>query len=137
MVRGERNNNPGNIDYNPRNNWVGQLGIEDTPKAGRARFAKFDTPENGIRALAVLLKGYVRKGYDTIEEIVNRYAPPVENKTDKYAESVSKFVGIPIGQRLEPKHYVSLVTAIIRHELGYNPYTPAVIAEGVRRAGFN
>ncbi|MBD1602511.1 structural protein P5, partial [Pseudomonas sp. CA3A] len=26
--RGVRNNNPGNIDFNPRNNWQGQLGIE-------------------------------------------------------------------------------------------------------------
>ena len=27
-ARGVRNNNPGNIDYNPRNAWQGQLGLE-------------------------------------------------------------------------------------------------------------
>lgn len=27
-ARGERNNNPGNIDYNPRNKWKGLVGIE-------------------------------------------------------------------------------------------------------------
>ena len=57
--RGIRNNNPGNIDYNPRNAWRGQLahspGIEP-------RFARFDTAHNGLRALGKLLLNY-RKLY--------------------------------------------------------------------------
>lgn len=48
-ARGVRNNNPGNIDFNPRSDWVGQLGLE--VRAAKPRFARFDTPENGIRVL--------------------------------------------------------------------------------------
>jgi len=48
--RGIRNQNPGNIDYNSRNDWQGQIGKEPG-----GRFAIFDTPENGIRALGKLL----------------------------------------------------------------------------------
>lgn len=52
-ARGIRNRNPGNIDYNPRNDWQGQIGKEPG-----GRFAIFDTPENGIRALGKLLIKY-------------------------------------------------------------------------------
>ncbi|WP_409260545.1 hypothetical protein [Pseudomonas putida] len=51
--RDVRNNNPGNIDFNPRNDWQGQIGKEPD-----GRFAIFDTPESGIRALGKLLINY-------------------------------------------------------------------------------
>src|SRR5690348_12867209 len=53
-VRGERNNNPGNLDYDPAIPYKGQLGVEIVPPgyAYRARFARFDTSRNGLRALA-------------------------------------------------------------------------------------
>jgi hypothetical protein len=134
MTRGERNNNPGNIDFNPRNNWKGQVGIEDAPASGKARFAKFDSPENGIRALAVLLINYQRKGFNTINKIVSRYAPSHENKTDKYAENVSRWTGIPEDKVLQPDDLFPLVTAMIRQECGFIPYHTRIIAEGIRRA---
>lgn len=134
MTRGERNNNPGNIDFNPKNKWKGQVGIEDAPASGKARFAKFDSPENGIRALAVLLLNYQRKGFNTISKIVSRYAPAHENKTDKYAENVSRWTGIPEDKVLTDDDLVPLVTAIIRQESGFIPYHSSIIAEGVRRA---
>ncbi|GEM_PF-3663667 len=40
ITRGVRNNNPGNIDYNPRNQWQGQLRPDP---AIEKRFARFDT----------------------------------------------------------------------------------------------
>ncbi|HFX8036006.1 TPA: hypothetical protein ACIF5E_004931, partial [Escherichia coli] len=43
-ARGIRNNNPGNLEYSKTNPWVGQTGDD-------GRFAKFETPEHGIRAL--------------------------------------------------------------------------------------
>ncbi len=55
-TRGIRNNNPGNIDYNQRNAWQGQLGLG--LGVTKPRFARFDTPENGIRALGKLLLAY-------------------------------------------------------------------------------
>jgi hypothetical protein len=58
LRRGERNNNPGNIDWNAANNWQGQLSLEleHVPP----RFARFDCAENGIRALARILLHYDR-----------------------------------------------------------------------------
>ncbi|AZF64569.1 structural protein P5, putative [Pseudomonas sp. LBUM920] len=51
-TRGVRNRNPGNIDYNPANQWQCQL--KPDPQIEK-RFARFDTPENGIRALVTNL----------------------------------------------------------------------------------
>jgi len=41
-ARGLRNNNPGNIDYNSRNDWQGQLPPDPVIEK---RFARFDTPK--------------------------------------------------------------------------------------------
>ncbi len=96
-ARGVRNNNPGNIDFNPRNDWVGQLGLEQG--VAKPRFARFDEPENGIRALAKLLINYRGKdgmpgvggkGIDTVLETINRWAPSNENDTQAYAGAVAK-----------------------------------------------
>lgn len=40
-ARGIRNNNPGNIDFNPLNAWLGQIGLE--VGVAKPRFARFDT----------------------------------------------------------------------------------------------
>lgn len=142
--RGVRNKNPGNIDYNPRNAWQGQLGLEvGVPKP---RFARFDTAENGIRALGKLLINYRGKdgmpgmggkGIDTVLETINRWAPSNENDTKAYASSVAKRIGVRIDDQINIKDTVILrgmVVSIIIHENGGNPYSPDVIDEGVRRA---
>lgn len=143
-TRGVRNCNPGNIDYNPRNQWQGQLGLEiGVPNP---RFARFDSPENGIRALAKLLLAYRGKdgmpgigapGIDTVREIINRWAPGNENDTESYINAVSKSIGVTPNQMIDvriPSILASLTAAIIKHENGSNPYPSSVIAEGVRRA---
>lgn len=143
IARGLRNNNPGNIDYNPRNDWQGQLPPDP---AIEKRFARFDCPENGIRALGKLLINYRGKdgmpgiglnGIDTVRETINRWAPSVENDTEAYVDAVADAAGVtpnaPINIRT-PSILLGVVTAIIKHENGGNPYAPAVIAEGVRRA---
>ncbi|MGV2835356.1 structural protein P5 [Pseudomonas shirazensis] len=143
-ARGVRNNNPGNIDFNPRNDWVGQLGLEqDTAKP---RFARFDSPENGIRALGKLLINYRGKdgmpgvggkGIDTVLETINRWAPSNENDTQAYAMAVAKRIGVrttdPINIK-DPAVLRGMVVSIIIHENGGNAYATAVIDEGVRRA---
>lgn len=141
--RGIRNNNPGNIDYNPRNQWQGQLAPD--PKI-EARFARFDTPENGIRALGKLLINYRGKdgmpgiggpGIDTIVETVSRWAPSVENNTGAYVRAVARAVGVAPDQVIDIRNPATLravVVEIIGHENGGNPYSATVIDEGVRRA---
>ncbi|PVZ19878.1 MULTISPECIES: structural protein P5 [unclassified Pseudomonas] len=144
LTRGIRNNNPGNIDFNTRNQWQGQLGREEgVPKP---RFARFDSPENGIRALGKLLLAYRSKdgepgaggpGIDTVRETIHRWAPPGENDTGAYVADVAKRLGVPPKAAIDvrqPATLRTLVEGIIVHENGYNPYPDSVVTEGVRRA---
>ena len=58
--------------------WVGQIG-------SNKGFVEFDTQEHTIRAWLVMMRTYRRKhGLTTIRGIINRFAPPTENNTEKY-----------------------------------------------------
>lgn len=144
MPRGVRNCNPGNIDYNPRNAWNGQLGLElgvATP-----RFARFDSPENGIRALGKLLINYRGKGgtpgvggpgIDTVRETISRWAPGNENNTEAYIAAVTAKLGVKANDVINIKDVRTLrvfVGAIIAHECANYRYSDAVFNEGIRRA---
>ena len=135
-ARGQRNNNPGNLDYNPKNKWVGQLGIETGVPI--PRFARFDEPENGVRAMAKLLLNYIlRYKLTTVAQIINRWAPSHENFTSQYITAVESWSGIGPG-KIDPanaEQMFGLIASIIRQELGSQPYHTAVIREGMRRAG--
>ena len=129
--RGERNNNPGNIRLSA-SKWVGQ--IDGTDPA----FVTFDTPENGIRALAKLLKNYqTNYGLRTVRAIINRYAPPTENITGAYVAAVSAALGVSPDAAIDlndPGTLQQLVAAIITHENGRNTYAASTIATGVALA---
>ncbi|MND23337.1 hypothetical protein D3C76_541950 [compost metagenome] len=143
-ARGIRNNNPGNIDFNPRNAWQGQLGLE--AGVAKPRFARFDTPENGIRALGKLLINYRgkdgmpgvgRPGIDTPLEFISRWAPSSENNTQAYAQAIAKRLGVGVRDSIDISRTQVLreaVVGIIVHENGGNPYKAEVIDEGIRRA---
>lgn len=135
--RGFRNKNPGNIDYNVRNRWQGQVGIETT--GNPPRFAVFESHEFGIRALAALLTTYQdRHNLRSVHQIINRWAPGNENNTDAYVQAVCRKIGVGANDVLDLHSYAHmrpLVEAIITHELGGQPYTDAVLDEGLRRAG--
>ncbi|WP_060495184.1 structural protein P5 [Pseudomonas sp. GTC 16482] len=145
-ARGIRNNNPGNIDFNPRNAWQGQLGLELTKEPTVPRFARFDTAENGIRALGKLLLNYRgkngmpgvgRPGIDTPLEFISRWAPSSENNTLAYAQAIAKRLGVGVRDSIDiskPKMLREAVVGIIVHENGVNPYKAEVIDEGIRRA---
>ena len=134
--RGIRNNNPGNIDYNKNNQWRGQIGIETS--SINPRFAKFDTPENGIRALAKLLLNYQRfHKLNTVHEIINRWAPPVENVTSAYVTACAQALGVDQNEvvNLSDRRLLKLLTvAIIKHENGSQPYSDFVIDTGISEA---
>lgn len=143
VTRGVRNNNPGNIDYNPRNQWQGQLAPDP---AVEKRFARFDTAENGIRALAKLVLAYRGKdgmpgigghGIDTVREVINRWAPGFENDTESYIKAVAAGVGVAANQPIDLRNFrtlIAITTGIIQHENGSVPYAATVIAAGVQRA---
>ncbi|HCC5748809.1 TPA: structural protein [Morganella morganii] len=122
-ARGERNNNPGNIDYNPANKWQGQLPHD--PKI-ESRFCRFQSPEYGIRAIYKLLQTYQTKyGLNSVKAIINKYAPPNENNTGNYINRAAADIGIGINDHLNTKDKktgIALATAIVGVELGYQPY---------------
>lgn len=129
--RGIRNNNPGNIDHNNANKWRGELVVD---KAIEARFCRFDTPQNGIRALAKLLTNYQKiHGLNTVAKIISRWAPSNENNTRAYINGVAKALDVAPDQviTLDTNTLTKLVKAIIQHENGQQPYSEQIIAQGI------
>lgn len=90
--RPNRNNNPGDIEWGAFARMHGATSLE-IPKGNEpARFAFFPTPSVGFAALHALLT--TTSYYTlTIEEAINRYAPPSENQTGSYVEFVCRHVG--------------------------------------------
>lgn len=128
--------NPGCIEANPSNEWLGKEDVCDDP-----RFECFSSPVEGLRALTILLLNYQEKyGLRTIEEIVDRYAPPGENPTSNYATFVAKQMGISSTEEIDLRDYhtmLSILKAIVKFEnAGFEydkgTYECAAIAGGVR-----
>jgi Na+-transporting NADH:ubiquinone oxidoreductase subunit NqrC len=119
--RGIRNNNPGNLEYNPEIQWKGQIGSD-------GRYAVFRTAREGIRAMMIdLHTGFVRDGENTIREIIAEWAPPIENATNAYMSSVMRQTGYGIDEPLIwSSAVIPLAKAITLHENGKNPYPDAV-----------
>ena len=126
-----RRNNPGNIEKGPK--YVGMATEQDS-----SRFIVFSTPEYGIRAICKILITYKKKySIDTIREVIERYAPRSENKTDAYIKNVSEWSGLDPDDEFnayEPGVLQKLVPAIIRQEVGYQPYTAEQITKGIHLA---
>lgn len=116
-----RLNNPGAIAKSAFR-WDG-ASAEQPP----GRFIAFDTPEDGIRAMARNLDAYGSKyGINTIAGIINRWAPPSENDTREYAATVAKALGVDPNQPLDlgnPRVKAKLMTAMARVEAGRDHYT--------------
>lgn len=139
-TRGERNRNPGNIDRVPRTIWKGM----SPDQSSDSRFVVFTSPVWGIRALAKVLLTYSRvypqdtpQDIDTVREIINRWAPPVENDTGAYVAAVCKTLGVGPDDVIDVTDEAimsGLVRAIIRHENGRVIYDADLIEDGVQRA---
>jgi len=131
--RGIRNNNPGNIDYNPNTKWAGQL--PHIPEIEK-RFCRFESPIFGIRALCKVLLTYQRKhGIKTVAGIIMRWAPAVENNTKAYISAVAKACGVEDTQEIEVADYLMpLCKAIIAHENGSQPYGDETIRAAIHLA---
>lgn len=132
--RGIRNNNPGNIRWG--DDWRGLV-----PYAQRTdkSFCQFTAPEYGIRAMIIILRNYQRKrGLKTVADIINRWAPPVENNTLAYINSVAKSVGVKPDQAIDvmdSRVMIPLLEAIITHENGIQPYGFDVFVKAIDLAG--
>lgn len=78
------NCNPLNIRYSAVNRWLGLHPAQPQVKG----FCRFVSMAHGYRAAVVLIKNYIRRGIDTPAQIITRWAPPSENRTELYIACV-------------------------------------------------
>ena len=122
--RGIHNNNPLNIRKSS-DSWRGATGDD-------GEFVTFDSPVFGIRAATKILITYKEKyGLNTVAEIISRWAPPSENDTTSYIESVSRRVGVGRNEQLLISDLPELIKAMIQHENGVQPYADETILTGI------
>ncbi len=130
LPRGIRNNNPGNIRHGA--NW---LGLNTNGQDIDSSFCVFTAPVYGIRALAKVLINYKRiHGLNTVRQIVSRYAPPNENQTTAYIQSVAKQLGVYPDTVIDIEERGVLtvfIKAVIRMENGIQPYSDELIQQGI------
>lgn len=89
VPRGIRNNNPLNIE-------AGSF-TQSMPgfQGSDGRFAKFETPEQGMAAADALLMRYGMQGRNTIQAIVSKWAPASDgNDVGGYAARVATAMGV-------------------------------------------
>lgn len=127
--RGIRNHNPGNIRHGDQ--WEGMAEQQNDPS-----FVQFVAPEWGIRAMArILNRYYTVYGLTTINAIVGRWAPPVENNTGAYVNHLAAVLDVAPDQPLDfGLELPGLIAAIIRHENGQQPYSAEIIRKGISLA---
>ncbi len=121
--RGERNNNPGNL------NFAGQAGASLERPGGR--FARFETAFDGLRALARQLMLYAGRGINSVEKIISTWAPASDNNnTTAYIRAVSQRLGVDpraVLNMSDPQTMSALMSSIIQHENGRNIYSRELI----------
>ena len=131
LPKGIRLNNPGNIEKGL--NWKGLADVQ-----ADSRFATFESPEYGIRAIAKLLRTYNKKyGIDTIKDIITRWAPTHENPTASYISNVAKWTGFSATEHLnmqDPMILARIAKAICRQENGIVPWDDETFIKGAKLA---
>jgi hypothetical protein len=139
LPRGIRNNNPGNIRLS-KTIWQGQRPAEQQTDQV---FAEFAAPVYGLRALMKLLSTYYLKyNLDTVENIINRFAPPHENATDNYIYCVAKMMEVKRIDKINlasAQALIALSRSIVLHENGPPPadmpigwYSPILYDQAAR-----
>ncbi len=120
--RGIRNNNPGNIERN-KTRWDGM----SDDQSSDTRFCVFEHPIFGLRAMVRILINYQRRyGLMSLDLIIGRWAPVIENDTAAYALHVAKAAGLDVDEMIDfnanRKILAQIVKAMVRHENGCQPY---------------
>lgn len=114
--RGYRNNNPLNIRHNADV-------FQGETKGADKSFKTFVSMPYGYRAAFVTLATYLSRGWNTIEKIISRWAPPNENDTQAYIVNVEKWSGVPRNKILtaaDGADYILIVAAMSFVENGTN-----------------
>ena len=130
------NNNPGNIRTSSTT-WNGEV-----PNHGE-KFEVFESMPYGIRASVRILRTYGKKyGIDTINKIIDRYAPPEDNNPNNanYARHVSNGSGFGVNEKIDlndPEVLMKLMRPIFEFENGKKEaakISDADIEKGVKMA---
>ncbi len=114
-TRGFRNNNPGNIRHGDQ--WKGLRTLQTDDD-----FCQFECIEYGIRAIFRILTTY-RQHFNilALKDIIHRWAPPNENKTEAYLHAVCHLTRLQPDTTINPIDYPIIVDAIMYVENGYQP----------------
>lgn len=125
QARGTRNNNPGNIEFGPFARQMGAIGSD-------GRFAIFPDMETGARAAEALLVRYMGRGTNTVQDIIDTWAPPSEaanarNRTG-YIGAVARALGVRPDEALTAQHIPMLARAMFNVESpGWGTGGPAML----------
>lgn len=121
-------NNPFNIRYNHLNHWKGLLGNDNG-------FCKFMSLNYGIRTAAYLLMiSYRRRGKRTYAELIETFAPSLENPTFQYVKFVTDHLGkFPFDVPESRKDFASMLYYMWWFEQGQKPdFSPIYILNVIR-----
>lgn len=106
MTRGQRNHNLLNIRRSS-DHFQGEVVSHDSS------FKQFENNAYGYRAGFRILNTYINKrGCNTIESIINRYAPSSENNTENYIKAVEDKSGINRNKELVSEDKDSMIKIV-------------------------
>jgi len=101
------NNNPGNLRF------AGQTGAVQ----GEGGFAKFPSPQAGVKALENQIKLDISRGL-TLADFIKKFAPPTENNTSHYIKVIANATSSSPSTKLSQIDINKLLRAIANHESG-------------------
>lgn len=125
MVRGIRNNNPGNIRLSG-DKWQGLA-----PQQTDGAFFQFTDATYGIRAMADILLNYVnRDGIPSnVQSIISRWSATDQSA---YIQNVSDALGVNPSDPIDlPSVLPQMIAAMIQQENGVQPYSMDTIQNGI------
>lgn len=126
--RGQRNNNPGNIRISS-SPWQGKVPVAQNTDGA---FEQFTAYAYGVRAMIKLLQNYISAGHNTIQKIIERYAPAADNNNvAAYVNAVASRSGLSPNATLSIDYNTlsRLVPAMATHETGQSDaVTPGMLA---------
>lgn len=137
--RGERNNNPLNINYAKQRGAVLENGKG-------ARFAKFNTPYEGLERTAWQLRRYydgltTGEKLQTVQDIVKTWSPKGDGKNDPagYAKRVAEKLGVSPTDKIDIKNddvMFTLMDAMSKEEINKPlPYPKSLVMAAIKGTG--
>lgn len=119
ISRGIRNCNPGNIRKSS-SPFRGEVTPSQDPQ-----FKQFIAPEWGYRAMFLIIHNYNELyGINTLQRVIKRWAPPVENDTQLYVNAIAKRLNILPTDYINSKNrdtMIPLVCSMSKIENGVEP----------------